>query len=231
MLIRAILGMSDGSGSAGSITVSRNRYGQYIRQRTKPVNPSSVRQQNSRANFDLAVSSWGSALTQAQRDAWNVYAANVVMSNRLGQDIFLSGFNHFTRSYAALLAVAGALVAEGPAIQSLPPADPQFAITASAGTQLVSVTFDDTLAWLDEDGGHMSVQVGLPKDEQIEFFNGPWRFADSIDGDGVTPPTSPATLTSPYPIQEGQRLFARARIIRLDGRVSEFFRATGVVAS
>ena len=58
----------------------------------------------------------------------------------------------------------------------------------------------------------------------INFFKGPYQFAARINGDGTTPPTSPAVIASPFPFSAGQRVFTRIVVVRVDGRVSLDFR-------
>ncbi|MCK5607161.1 hypothetical protein KAR91_35080 [Candidatus Pacearchaeota archaeon] len=151
--------------------------------------------------------------------------------NRLGETIQLTGFNHYTRSANAILAAGGTIVDAGPALLTLPGGDSAFAVAVDEAGQEISVTFDDTLDWLDENGGHMLVAMGTPQNASRNFFGGPYRIAGTIDGDSVTPPTTPSVLPVPYAVQEGQKVWCRARIIRADGRVSQFFRGTAVVSA
>ena len=224
-------GILDARGSIGGNTASRNRFGAYWRARVKPVNPNTPRQQAVR-NAMIAISGlWNSTLTATQRSQWEVYADAVPWQNKLGATVKLTGFNMFTRSNLTLDAAGIVVQPDGPAILALPEGDATFAITVSEATQLVSVTFDDTKEWLDEDDGALLVALGTPVNVTRNFFNGPWQIAGAISGSSTVPPTAPSDLPSPYAVQEGQQVFARARIIREDGRVSQFFRSSVVVAA
>jgi len=219
------------SGSAGGTTWSHNRFGAYKRNRSVPVNPNTDRQVAIR-NLTRALSiAWATELTQAQRDAWELYAANVSWVNKLGQSVLLTGLNHFVRSNASRQQAGLARVDAGPVIFTLAPAELALVVTASEATQLLSVVYDDALDWCDEDGAFQSVFMGLPKNGCIKFFGGPWRFADVIEGDSVTPPTSPASIAVPFPIAEGQRIWVQTRIGFADGRLSEFARYNFLVAA
>ncbi len=231
MLIKlgAIIGAL--SGRLGGMVGSRNRYGTYLRQGSIPVNPNSPDQQFIRATFQSVVNAWSAVLTAPQRAAWDVYAANIVMKNKLGEDIFITGFNHYIRSNVPLIQAGEARVDDGPIVLSLPEADETFAITASEATQLVSVTFDNTLAWANEDNAHLLVQCGLPRPVTQNFFNGPYRFMDTVAGNATTAPTSPATMTAPFTIAAGQQITCRARILRADARLSSHFLGEITVAS
>lgn len=216
-----VVGMS---GSIAGNTFSRNRYGAYARSRSVPVNPNTARQQTVRNSLAALTMVWSQTLTAAQRAAWNLYAANVVMTNRLGESINLSGFNHFLRSNSLLQQNAKTLVADGPTTFEIPESDPAFAISASEATQVISVTYDDTLDWCDEDEAYMFLFQGQPQNAQRNFFGGPWRQMTPVEGDSTTPPTSPESASAVFAITEGQRQWVYGRILRADGRLSAPFR-------
>lgn len=212
------------SGSIAGNTHARNRFGNYMRARTKPVNPRSARQSFARAVIMMLAEQWREdPMTDAIRTAWQTYANSVNWNNKLGESVTLTGFNHFIRSNAAILRAGGTIVTAGPTDLGLPAGDPAFAVTGSAGDAKLSIAFDDTFDWLDEDGGYLSVEMGEPQNPTRNFFGGPWRFADSVDGDSVTAPTTPTEIDPPFTLTEGQKIWARASIIRADGRMSTKF--------
>jgi hypothetical protein len=154
------------------------------------------------------------------------------MTNKLGQTIYLSGLNHYIRSNSCILQAGGSVVDAGPTELSLAGQDPAFAAAISVAAGNISVAFDDTLDWLDEDGGHMLVSMGSPVGGSRNYVQGPWKVAGAIDGDSVTPPTTPDTsLSPPFTPVAGQKCDVRARIIRADGRVSGFFGDTVTIVA
>ncbi len=213
------------SGSLAGNTFARNRSGNYVRARTKPVNPNSERQQEVRSILAFLTTVWAETLSGAQRIAWNLYASNVGMKNKLGETIFLSGFNHFIRSNALLKRATRTIVEDGPVTFELPAQDPTFAITASEGSQLIEYTFDTNLAWRSEDDAYLFLFQGSPQNTQRIFFAGPWRYVGHFSGVTGAGPESPGTFAVPFPIGEGQKLWCYGRIERADGRLSEIFRA------
>jgi hypothetical protein len=232
MLIKYGGGIVDARGSMAGNVFSRNRYGAYVRARTTPVNPQSGRQSAIRAIVSLVSAAWLGTLSQANRDAWGVFASNVPATNKLGEVINLSGFNQFVRSNVANLNVGGSLISAGPVIFTLPGEDTSYATAVDAGTGKITVTFDDTRDWCDEDDAYLIVQAGIPVNASVEFFDGPWRHAGSIEGDSVAAPTSPdATIDYPYEIADDQKVFTRAKIMRADGRISDWFRDDSIVAT
>ena len=83
------------SGRLGATIAARNRFGNYLRTGTIPVNPSTDRQVLIRGFVAALQLAWNNDLTQDQRDAWNEYGANGSWKNRLGQAVHLTGPNHY----------------------------------------------------------------------------------------------------------------------------------------
>jgi len=214
------------TGSIAGTTFARNKSGNYARAKTKPVNPNTALQQTIRAAMSSLTTRWSQVLTGAQRTAWGLYASSVSMTNRLGEAINLTGMNHYIRSNSILHQNTIAPVDAGPTIFELPEQDAAFAVSISEATQLVSVVFDDTMPWLDEDDAYMILYQGSPQNPQRNFFAGPWRLLGTIAGDSVTPPTTPTTIACSFVATEGQRVWVYGRIARADGRLSEPFRAS-----
>ncbi|MBA7482934.1 hypothetical protein ES707_18438 [subsurface metagenome] len=223
-------GVVQASGSIAGTTHARNRFGNYIRPRTKPVNPKSDRQGNIRAIMQLLVAYWSSPeMSDLERRAWNTYAASIAMKNRLGESIYLTGFNHFVRSNAAILTVLGTIIEPGPVTLSLPGADETLAIAGDNGTQLLTVAFDDTQDWCKEDDGFLSIEMGRPKLHTRNFFGGPFRNAGAIAGNTAVPIESPQTLVAPFTLTDAQKVWTRGSIIRADGRLSNKFTAPAFI--
>jgi len=232
MLVKFGGGVLDARGSIGGNTFSRNRYGAYARARVTPVNPQSLRQSAIRAIVSEVTTQWLGVLTAVQRAAWGVFASNVPAKNKLGEEIFLSGFNQFVKSNVALKNAGLAYIAAAPVVFTLPGEDTSFAASADAGTGKLSIVFDDTRDWVDEDEAGMIIQAGIPQNGSINYFNGPWRHAGIILGDSVSAPSTPdATIDYPYEIADGQQIFVRGKIIRADGRISDWFRGNSTVAT
>lgn len=230
-LIRFGSGIADARGSIESTVFSKNRYGNYMRNRTTPVNPQSVRQQGVRTDLSSLVDRWSNTLTQAQRDGWNTYAANVPTTNKLGETIKLSGYNWYVGNNTAMLQAGGVIVDDAPTNFTRVGADATYAVALSEATQLISVTFDNTLPWANDDNGWMLISMSLPVNGGREYVQSSFRVAGAIEGDGTTPPTSPATIAVPYPVAAGQKVTVTARIIEEDGRTSQKFQSTVSVAA
>lgn len=231
-LIRYGGGIVGMSGSIAGNTFARNRFGSYARSRTKPVNPRSARQMAARTVIMFLAEAWReSPMTDTIRTAWQTYADSVSWLNKLGETVTLTGFNMFMRANASLLAIGGAIVTAAPTDLGLPPGDPLFAVTGSASTQLLSIVFDPLFEWNITDLGWMLVDMATPQNPSRNFCNGPYRNAGGLEGDTATPLTSPQTLTAPFTLVEGQKIWCRASIIEPDGRVSTKFGAVPFLCS
>lgn len=218
MLIDSLV-IGRGSGSAGGITVSHNRAGQYMKARSLPTNPNTTEQQAVRGFVAALSALWVSTLTEAQRNKWTVYADNVAVTNRLGDTMFLTGMNMYVRTNVPAQQAGFARQDDAPDIFSLG----DYTVPVIAGTealQQVGVVFTDTDDWVGEDDAGMLVYVSRPQNPSINYFKGPYQFAGSVDGDATTPPTSPTLIDAPFAFVQGQKLFWRVRVLRADGRLS-----------
>lgn len=228
MLIRYGVGINEMRGSAGGITIARNRFGSYVRSRTKPVNPRSPRQMGIRTIMMFLAEAWReSPMTDLIRAAWQTYADSVNWTNKLGEQVTLTGFNLFVAGNAALLTVGADLVTAAPAALGLPPGDPDFQINSpSAATQLYNIEFDAGFDWNTEDDAYLIIYQGKPVSASHNFFGGPWRQCNALEG------VDPGGIASPvigeaqagFPFVVGQKSWWAARIVRADGRLSNLFR-------
>lgn len=219
------------SGSIAGNTFARNRYGNYARARTKPVNPNSTGQVLIRSALGELTERWGDTLTVGQRTAWNLYASSVAMKNKLGETIHLSGFNHYIRSNSFRVAYGQTPVDDGPVIFELPAHDAAFTIALGEAAQQITVSFDATKEWDNETGGYLAYYQGQPQNAQRNFFAGPWKLLSFTAGVDGAPVASPVVEACVFAVAEGQRQWAYARILRADGRISEPFRDDCFVAA
>jgi hypothetical protein len=211
--------LAGASGSINGLTFSRNRGGQYIRTRAVPTNPNTAQQAALRTIFGNLASAW-QTLTATQREDWTTYAINVPVTNKLGNPLTLTGQQMYVRCNTPRLQAGFSRVDDGPktfALDSLQ----TVSAAAVAATGKIGVVFDDTDEWLDEDDAGLLVYASRLVGPAINFFKGPYRLAGKIDGDSVTPPTSPdLSLDSPFALTAGLFQFYRFLSVRADGRIS-----------
>jgi len=220
MLFKSAL-VTQVSGSIGGLTGSHNAAGMYFRSRVIPVDPASNYQQDARSAVAQLVARWG-ALTPTQREVWAVYAANVPLTNRLGDSRYVSGLAHFVRCNVSRIVseyhLTGGIVEDAPTIFDLGESS-EMTIDGSEGSGDIKVTFADD-AWVNTDGAVAFVHGSRPFSPAVNYFKGPYRWFLTIEGSELTPPASPATEKAPFRIFEGQQVGAYVRVQQADGRLS-----------
>ncbi len=212
--------IASGSGAVGGIVLFKSSGGLAIRARVVGLNPNTPQQSFIRATLADLSNRWANTLSQAQRDLWNVYAINTPLIGPLGDARTVSGINMYVRANVVRRqAVALPRTDIAPITFDLGEFDPIGSPTAGVGTS-VGFTFDNTDAWAGEDDSAMLVYVSRPQNPSISFFRGPYQFAGQVDGDAITPPTSPASVSSQFLQAAGQKVFLRVQVSRADGRLS-----------
>jgi hypothetical protein len=222
------------SGSIGGATASRNRGGQYFRQRVVPTNPNSAKQQAVRAIFAGLVNAWVNTLTQAQRDAWATYATNVPRTNTLGDQLVLTGQQMYIGANTARVQAGLSSVAAAPTTfdrgenvtvvsDQASTSPPQIGI--SAGALDLVATFSAAAS----DDGDTLIFIGAPQNASINFFKGPYQFATagsfSATDTDITFTDNVADLPITDTIAAGQNRPIRVVNVFDDGRYSTAFEA------
>lgn len=204
-------------GSIGGTVFARNRGGQYIRNRSIPLNPSSARQNAVRSVFGNLSNLWSTTLTQSQRDAWELYAANVPLVNSLGESRNVTGLNMYQRANALAADTVLARIDEGPTEFTLGPTiTPTITLDAAADT--LSITGMGTYDPATDGTVGFLIQQGTPQQPGVSFFKSPFR---KVSGSvvAVLPADLPTDIPLAFPIAVGQAQFIRTAAVTADGRV------------
>lgn len=215
--------IAQASGSLNGLTFSHNRGGMYIRNRSIPTNPGTALQAAVRNYFSSLAKRWQQVLTASQRQAWSDYGTNVPIVDALGEPRNLTGLQHYLRSNTPRLQAGLDVVDDGPTVYSLPAFQAPVP-TASEAAQKVSIAFNNGDDWANEDDAAMLVLGSDSLPGSINYHKGPYNYLGKIEGDSVTPPTSPTLFDPKAPFVAGQKVFVQARVTRADGRLSEPFR-------
>jgi len=218
------------SGSVGGTTYAHNKSGMYMRARSIPVQPNSTAQNEVKNALTQLVNAYQNVLTPAQRAAWELYAQNVPVVNKLGDSVNNSGQNWYIGANVprlqaiTKLGFAGARVDDAPTTYNRGDfSAPSIGFDETAG---MSNAFTNTDDWAGEDGAAMFVYQGAPQSGGRTFYKGPWRLIGMVEGDSGTPPTSPNVTPAAildalgYPITTGQFIWAAVAVSRADGRLS-----------
>lgn len=113
------------SGSVAGTTSSRNRFGQYRRSRSIPVNPNSSFQGTQRARLSAAAALWR-GLTAAQRAGWSDLSSQISRTNSLGQPYNMTGFMCYVSCYSNCAAAGVSGLGDAPILAT--PATPLTAV-------------------------------------------------------------------------------------------------------
>lgn len=216
-LVKFGAGVSQISGKVGGVVYSKNKGGSYVRNFKAPTNPNTTAQSTIRGYFAQLAARWSNVLTAAQRAAWALYAENIPVINRLGETIYMSALNMYIAANVLVLQAGGTIVDDGPTTLVSPQPDTTTP-TVSEATQQISVAFDDTRDWCDEDGAYMLYYMSKPSSVGVVSNSSQFLLAGVIEGDSVAPPTTPTTIATPYAVTEGQNISVYNRIVRADGR-------------
>lgn len=129
------------AGSIGGNTFSRNKGGQYVRQRSIPTQPDSARQSKVRGILSQLSRGWSNTLTQAQRDQWVTWAQTHPVLDTFGNAVLLTG-------HQAYIGLNARLVDAGATATTTPPSSlgPSSFTTMSATFASASVTATITFA-------------------------------------------------------------------------------------
>lgn len=210
------------SGSIGGLVFSHNAGGTYVRARVTPTNPNSPQQIAVRNAVAFLSNFWNNGLTLLQRSIWDTYALNVSVTNRIGDQVFISGMTQYVRSNVARIQANLARADNGPGVFNIGQNTPPSITNFSEGTQLGEINFGNGQladAWANEVGGFMWVFISPPQNPTINYYRGPYRLVAVVVGDPV-PPVSPILINAPFPFIAGAKIFGRAITGRADGRLA-----------
>lgn len=213
------IGTVDGRGKLNGSVASQNRYGNFWRTKSSPINRRTSYQTAVRATFAYLSTAWGSLLTEAQRGAFSSFAADHPSSDVFGRTRSLDG-------HAMYIALNAALTNAGLANITSPPTD---ITTGEVGAMALTATVAA--------GGTLEVATNednIPGGAQINFFatklmpNGR-NFVKSqlafisSEAAGGTPYDIKAAWIAKYgafPTVAGGKIFVVAQIVTAEGWLS-----------
>jgi len=203
--------IGEARGKVAGTVYSRNRYCNYIRNKTTPVNPSTPAQVAMRAAFTQASQRWRDVLTAAQREAWIDYGMMTPLTDQLGNKQPMAGNAMYCRYNAPVIRRTGVAVDDGP---TTPGEATMMRVTLGGDTTLgVQITaWVPTLLAADWVG---ILNCAAPVAQSRNFFKGPFTWHDMIGGDTALP----YTIIAPALVAIGQRWFFQFRAFVSDGRV------------
>jgi hypothetical protein len=232
------------SGSLRGITAAHNAGGLYFRGRTVPTNPNTARQQDMRSIVGGLTQSWSSTLTEAQRQAWRDYAANVPVVDRLGETMTLSGINWFIKSRASAFQVTNSTLSAtasiggfnapttfntGESVLSVDTFEGDF--TTPPGTLDIAGTFNGVAPT----DGVVAVFIAPPQTAGTRYYKGPYQLATVVDfvatdfawtRSGIDLSDATEWIADTVPVAGWDTLYVPLKLVVLydDGRRAQDFR-------
>ena len=190
------------SGSVGNQTSSRNRSGQYRRQRSMPTQPRTAPQVAARSRLASMSSGWR-GLTDAQRAAWNAFANSFTMVNSLGASITLTG-------HQAYVKINSVNLLNGDAAVSTPPALPAFGACSATGVDATAATPLVELSGVTPTGSVKHMVYASPQLSSGVSYNAQFRYLQT----GTTYTAGKLSLTTAYTAKfgapvAGKKIFAK----------------------
>lgn len=174
------------SGSLAGETSSRNRFGQYVRNRSVPVNPNTVAQGAVRARLSNNAAAWR-ALTDAQRAGWTSLGLDIQRTDSLGQVYSLTGFQAYCLVNNNKLAAGDAIVSSAPLL-----VDPGTLLTATV--TLTSAAFSIAYTTTPLAAGVRLFVFTSPQRSAGRNFEGDYRLISVT----AAAAASPANVLTPY---------------------------------
>lgn len=139
MKIKLGSNIADARGKLNGHVFSKNRYGNYVRNKVTPVNPSTAYQTAVRNRLASVSSAWA-AQSAADRAAWNAAVSNWGRTNIFGDLINPSGKTLFVKLNTELLGV-GAEIIPQPPIPAEVPTMATYSLAAAAGAGTLTLTY------------------------------------------------------------------------------------------
>lgn len=223
--------VSEMRGKLNGSVFSKNRSGNYLRNKVTPVNPQSTDQQAVRSLLSAVSQSWRQ-LTQAQRDAWINASANFPYTDIYGDSKILSGQAFYNKLNLNLLKIGAATIQTPPSSSDLPSLSGiSLTVTKSTGTSAVVVTAD----WVASDepaNAQILVSATPPVGAGIGFVKNKFRdIAILAIGAG------PAVISTAYAakfgtVSVGQKVFILLQVVDDEtGLVSQPYQAYAIVTA
>jgi len=129
----------------GNVVFTKGHSASVIRKRVRPRNPRTSTQLSQRSSLSTFSKSWGSTLTQTERNGWDALAATVTIKDRLGNAHHPTGLQLFERVNLNLKTIAVAELDAPPADQNVT-ALTSITPAAAAGAATFTVAYTATPA-------------------------------------------------------------------------------------
>lgn len=218
----------DGRGKLGGHVFTKTKSGATMRTKVTPVNPQTSAQASARSRLGGNSQTW-SALTEAQRESWQVRAKETSKTNVFGDQYFPSGKNLFTSLNNNLLLIGQQPIRVAPTMNPMPFLV-ELSFTAVASTGLINLIFDYSGSGV---SGYLVCEATSGFSRGRYNFDGSYRYIGSAH---VGAYLSPSELGAAYIAKFGALVPGTKVSIRCyfvdsgTGQASPRFTATAIVS-
>lgn len=131
--------VSDMRNKLNGSVLSKNRYGNYMRNKTTPVNPQTTYQQNARSILAANSQAWA-GISQTERNGWAALAQTLPFTDIFGDPKTLSGQALYVKLNTNLQKVAQPVISSAPLKIAVPGIAPDGLVATVAGGTLSALT-------------------------------------------------------------------------------------------
>lgn len=218
--------VSEMSGSLGGIVASRNKGGQYLRQRAVPTTSTTPAALQAKAFLASASAAW-TALTQTQRDSWTRFGGIRSNTNRLGQQKILAGIAAHNAIYTRM-SRAGLTPLTEPPIGTDPDALASATGTYDIGTGTSTIAYTPTPLGADD---ALWVEAAVVDSPGIEYVANVQRLVAITAAAAASPYDYQAAVEAVFgPLVVGQKVVLFPHVFdTVQGLLSQPLRLDGIV--
>lgn len=171
--------VSDMRNKLNGSVMSKNRYGNYVRNKVTPVNPQTDAQQAQRARLASASSGWKN-LSQSVRNGFAELAKAHPLTNIFGDQVTLDGKAMFTRLSINRLVIGQPVLAVVPTLQGVPLVEVN-SYSGSLSPQAFELTISETTV---PAGFSLVVEATPPLSKTINFVKNQYRTLGTFTAEG-----------------------------------------------
>lgn len=228
MKIKLGSNIADARGKLNGHVFSKNRYGNYVRNKVTPVNPSTVYQTTVRNRLGGISASWG-GLTAAQRAAWNAAISSFAKTNIFGDIINPSGKTLHQMLNNELL-ICGIAAIVSPPVPVGVDALTSMSAAFAAGAQTATLTYAPAIA-----ADHSLKIYATPGlSAGVSFVKSEYRLIEVIVAADVSPYAFSAAYIARFGAVPAAGLKVFVKVVQVNnvtGQAGIALTASGVVAA
>lgn len=220
--------VSDMRNKLNGSVLSKNRYGNYIRNKVTPTNPQTTDQVAARNKLATWSQGWR-GITQAQRLGWITGASSFPIIDIFGNSKILAGNALYTQLNVNLALIGETNIDNLPTPVAIP-AITALSLTAAEGTPSLSIVFAPTPVAADFD---MLIEATPPIAQSRLFVKNQFRVIRKVNAAGTSPVNALTAYTNKFGTPAaGKVIYVRVRLISvLTGQSGIPLQASVIVAA